>query len=171
MKVKIKKLHPDAVIPAYAKPGDAGMDLTAVSIKIDEYGNICYGTGLAFEIPEGYVGLVFPRSSNCKKGVILTNCVGVIDSGYRGEVSFKFRPLDLKATELLDYETKRRWYSELEANDNLYGLSYPGNNSTFKVGDRIGQIIIMPYPQIEFEEVEELSETERGAKGYGSTGK
>ena len=171
MKVKIKKLHPDAVIPAYAKPGDAGMDLTAVSIKIDEYGNICYGTGLAFEIPEGYVGLVFPRSSNCKKGVILTNCVGVIDSGYRGEVSFKFRPLDFKVSEILDYETKRRWQTELEAYDERYGLSYPGNNSTFKVGDRIGQIIIMPYPQIEFEEVEELSETERGVKGYGSTGK
>ena len=80
MKVKIKKIHPDAVIPKYAKAGDAGLDLTAVSMEIDEYGNICYGTGLAFEIPEGYVGLVFPRSSNCKKGLMLTNCVGVIDS-------------------------------------------------------------------------------------------
>ena len=143
MEVKIKKTHPDAVIPKYAKPGDAGMDLTAVSMKIDEYGNICYGTGLAFEIPEGYVGLVFPRSSNHKKGVILTNCVGVIDSGYRGEVSFKFKEIAL------------------------------GNFSkvTYKVGDRIGQIIIMPYPQIEFVEVDELSETERGTNGYGSTGK
>ena len=142
MEVKIKKLHKDAVIPKYAKPGDAGMDLTAVSMKIDEYGNICYGTGLAFEIPEGYVGLVFPRSSNHKKGVILTNCVGVIDSGYRGEVSFKFKEIAL------------------------------GNfsNVAYKVGDRIGQIIIMPYPRIEFIEVEELSETERGTNGYGSTG-
>ena len=142
MKVKIKKLHPDAVIPAYAKAGDAGMDLTAVTFDIDEFGNLCYGTGLAFEIPEGYVGLVFPRSSNCKKGVILTNCVGVIDSGYRGEVSFKFKEIAL------------------------------GNFSkvAYKVGDRIGQIIIMPYPQIEFEEVEELSETERGTQGYGSSG-
>ena len=143
MEVKIKKLHKDAVIPKYAKPGDAGMDLTAVSMKIDEYGNICYGTGLAFEIPEGYVGLVFPRSSNCKKGVILTNSVGVIDSGYRGEVSFKFKEIAL------------------------------GNfsNVAYKVGDRIGQMIIMPYPQIEFIEVDELSETDRGTKGYGSTGK
>ena len=142
MKVKIKKLHPDAVIPAYAKTGDAGMDLTAVSFDIDEFGNLCYGTGLAFEIPEGHVGLVFPRSSNHKKGVILTNCVGVIDSGYRGEVSFKFKEIAL------------------------------GNFSkvAYKVGDRIGQIIIMPYPQIEFEEVQELSETERGTKGYGSSG-
>lgn len=143
MEVKIKKLHKDAVIPKYAKAGDAGMDLTAVSMNIDEYGNICYGTGLAFEIPEGYVGLVFPRSSNCKKGVILTNSVGVIDSGYRGEVSFKFKEIAL------------------------------GNfsNVAYKVGDRIGQMIIMPYPQIEFIEVDELSETDRGTKGYGSTGK
>lgn len=143
MEVKIKKLHKDAVIPKYAKPGDAGMDLTAVSMNIDEYGNICYGTGLAFEIPEGYVGLVFPRSSNCKKGVILTNCVGVIDSGYRGEVSFKFKEIAL------------------------------GNFSkvAYNVGDRIGQIIIMPYPQIEFVEVDELSETERGTGGYGSSGR
>lgn len=160
MKVNIKKLHPDAVIPAYAKPGDAGMDLTAVSMKIDEYGNICYGTGLAFEIPEGYVGLVFPRSSNCKKGVILTNCVGVIDSGYRGEVSFKFRPLPLMASRL-ETTSKTAWFDEDWRNIRL----------SFKVGDRIGQIIIMPYPQIEFEEVDELSETERGDQGYGSSGK
>lgn len=155
MKVKIKKLHPDAVIPAYAKAGDAGMDLTAVSMKIDKYGNICYGTGLAFEIPEGYVGLVFPRSSNHKKGVILTNCVGVVDSGYRGEVSFKFRPLIDRARILSDD-----------------GIFFFGGilETAFKVGDRVGQLIIMPYPQIEFEEVEELSETERGDKGYGSSG-
>lgn len=161
MKVKIKKLHPDAVIPEYAKPGDAGMDLTAVSMKIDEYGNICYGTGLAFEIPEGYVGLVFPRSSNCKKGVILTNCVGVIDSGYRGEVSFKFRPLNEKAFDIL---------KSIKGSTEFKTGIYP-HNQTYNVGDRIGQIIIMPYPQIEFEEVDELSETERGDQGYGSSGK
>lgn len=157
MRVKIKKLHPDAVIPAYAKAGDAGMDLTAVSVKIDEYGNICYGTGLAFEIPEGYVGLVFPRSSNCKKDIILTNCVGVIDSGYRGEVSFKYKPMLNHA--LLVYE-----------NDGDYATCHTTDCSMFKKGERVGQIIIMPYPQIEFEEVQELSETERGTKGYGSSG-
>lgn len=173
MKVKIKKLHPDAVIPAYAKPGDAGMDLTAVSMKIDEYGNICYGTGLAFEIPEGYVGLIFPRSSNCKKGVILTNCVGVIDSGYRGEVSFKFRPLLEMAGDIACEEVKqeyRKTHPEFDAEQQIYFLQYPGNHTTFKVGDRIGQIIIMPYPQIEFQWAEELSDSERGVKGYGSSG-
>lgn len=157
MEVKIKKLHPDAVIPAYAKAGDAGMDLTAVSMKIDEYSNICYGTGLAFEIPEGYVGLVFPRSSNCKKDVILTNCVGVIDSGYRGEVSFKFKGLDGCVNKMYGEEG-------FAIKNRIFGKA-------FKVGDRIGQIIIMPYPQIEFVEVDELSETERGTGGYGSSGR
>lgn len=157
MEVKIKKTHPNSVIPKYSKPGDAGLDLTAVSINIDEYGNICYGTGLAFEIPEGYVGLIFHRSSNYKKGLILSNAVGVIDSSYRGEVSFKFRPLMDRATELYT--------------DGTYEYEIRTLRDTYKVGDRIGQIIIMPYPKIEFVEVEELSETERGASGYGSSGR
>lgn len=157
MEVKIKRLHPDAVIPCYAKAGDAGLDLTAVSTKIDEYGNICYGTGLAFEIPKGYVGLVFPRSSNCKKGIILTNCVGVIDSGYRGEVSFKFRPLIDRAKEHYD--------------DGTFDYMYGTLKTTYKIGERIGQMIIMPYPQIDFVEVDDLSSTDRGQGGYGSTGR
>lgn len=156
MKIKIKRLHPNAVIPAYAKAGDAGMDLTAVSVSHDDFGNICYGTGLAFEIPEGYVGLVFPRSSNCKKDIILTNCVGVVDSGYRGEVSFKFRP-NIQAANSIYPNGK-------------FALSTWVSLEAYQVGDRVGQIIIMPFPQIEFEEVEELSETERGTQGYGSSG-
>lgn len=144
MKVKIKKTHPNAIIPHYAKLGDAGLDLTATSMYYDEYGNICYGTGLAFEIPEGYVGLVFPRSSICKEQLLLSNAVGVIDSGYRGEVSFKFKP--------------------------SMALAFR-QNAIYEVGDRIGQMIIMPYPSVEFEEVEELSETERGEGSYGSSGK
>lgn len=151
IKVKIKKTNPNAVIPCYAKAGDAGLDLTATSISYDEYGNICYGTGLAFEIPEGYVGLIFPRSSICKEQLLLSNAVGVIDSGYRGEVSFKFKPS--LALDSLQCVTDRK----------LYGV--------YKVGERVGQMIIMPYPHIEFEEVEELSETERGEGGYGSSGK
>lgn len=140
MKVRIKKLHPDAVIPSYAKRGDAGMDLTATSADVDGIGNIVYGTGLAFEIPEGYVGLLFPRSSNSRTSLTLTNSVGVLDSGYRGEVMFKFKAI---------------------SDDNVY----------YNIGDRIGQIIILPYPHIEFEESEELTMTERGIGGYGSTGK
>ena len=68
LEVKIKQLSPESVIPTYAKDGDAGMDLTATSKAYDEHGNVCYGTSLAFELPKGYVGLLFPRSSNTKKG-------------------------------------------------------------------------------------------------------
>lgn len=140
LKVNIKKLIPEAVIPTYAKPGDAGMDLVATSILYDADGNTVYGTGIAMEIPEGYVGLIFPRSSNSKKDQYLTNHVGVIDSGYRGEIMFKFRA------------TTRYFMRE-------YG-----------VGDRVGQIIILPYPQIQFTEVDNLTSTERGESGFGSTG-
>lgn len=140
MKVKIKRLTPNSIIPSYAKTGDAGLDLTAVSKTVDDSGNVVYGTGLAFEIPQGYVGLVFPRSSNAKKDLWLTNSVGVIDSGYRGEVMFKYRPVSFKERE-------------------------------YVVGERIGQLIIMPYPYIEFEEADELSESERSTGGYGSSGK
>lgn len=145
MKVKIKRLLTNAVIPKYEKDGDAGMDIVATSKHIDVYGNLSYGTGLAFEIPLGHVGLLFPRSSNSKTDLLLTNSIGVIDSGYRGEVMFK--------------------YSLTERQNAKNPLA------SYAPGDRIGQLIIMPYPHIEFEEVEELSETERGAGGYGSTGK
>jgi len=137
MKVKIKKVHPDAVIPKYAKDGDAGLDLTAVDVEADG-GTLTYKTGLAVEIPRWHVGLLFPRSSVYKTGQILTNCVGVIDSGYRGEIMLKYT--------LSPYQ------------------------SEYDIGDRVGQLVIMPYPRIEFEEVEELSATDRGAGGYGSTG-
>ena len=153
MKVNVKKLDSNAVLPTYAKHGDAGMDLTATSKSYDEHGNVVYGTGLAFEIPTGYVGLLFPRSSNTKKDLILGNSVGVIDSGYRGEVVFKFKAIDTQY--LQDGKLtflKRDFMKE------------------YNVGDRIGQIIIMPYPQIEFNLVDELSTTDRGVGGFGSTG-
>ena len=137
MKIKVKKLHPDAVIPFYAKDGDAGMDLTAIDVSADE-GGITYKTGLAVEIPRWHVGLLFPRSSVYKTGQSLTNCVGVIDSGYRGEIMMKF--------------TLSRFQRE------------------YDIGDRVGQLIIMPYPMIEFVEAEELTETDRGDGSYGSTG-
>lgn len=148
MKVKIKRLHKDAVIPKYAKQGDAGLDLTAVTKTLDADGNVVYGTGLAFEIPQGFVGLVFPRSSNARKDLLLSNSVGVIDSGYRGEVAAKFKRT-----------TAPRYDGGLMCGSEQY-----------KIGDRIAQMIILPYPQIEFEEVGQLSETARGQGGYGSTG-
>lgn len=151
MKVRIKKLVPRAVVPQKAHKSDAGFDLVATRKWFDEYGNICYGTDLAFEIPEGYAGFIYPRSSNSKRQLLLSNCVGVIDSHYRGEVTLKFKP-----SLALDGEQC-----------SITRLRY----DLHKVGDRIGQLIIMPYPEIEFEEAEELSDTDRGTGGYGSSGR
>jgi dUTP pyrophosphatase len=142
--VKIKKLNPKAVIPSYATSGDAGMDLIATSIISETPSQITYGLGIALEIPDGFVGLVFPRSSIRKTRLQLSNSVGVIDSGYRGE---------LQAT-----------FNKIQGIDNIERDSY-------KVGDRICQIMIIPYPPIEFKEVDELTNTERGEGGFGSTGK
>ena len=91
MEIKIKKLDKNAVIPKYSKYGDAGMDLVATSVDYSNEYYIEYGTGLAIEIPEGYVGYVFPRSSNSKYDLQLCNSVGIIDSGYRGEIKLRYR--------------------------------------------------------------------------------
>ena len=139
LQVKIKRLHPSAVIPTYAKAGDAGMDLVATSV-IGESDQVTYGTGIAVEIPAGYVGLIFPRSSIRKTALSLSNAVGVIDSGYRGEISATFN------------------------------RSFDNDRCHYSHGDKVAQMIIMPYPQIEFEEVDDLSTTDRGAGGFGSTG-
>jgi dUTP pyrophosphatase len=136
MRIKIKKINPVAVIPKYSKEGDAGMDVVAISRKENEK-FIEYGTGLCFEIPKGYVCLIFPRSSLSNKDLILANHVGVLDSGYRGELKFRFKKI---------------------------------GEEIYEIGDRIGQIMIIPYPQVEFEETEELGESQRGESGWGSTG-
>ena len=145
MKVRFKKLSPKAVTPSYATLGDAGMDVTAIGHRIDAKHNfIEYHTGLALEIPEGYVGLLFPRSSVSKMDVSLANCVGVVDSGYRGEITFRYK----------------------FAKDSFFA-----GVKRYNDGDRIGQLVIIPYPSIELEEADELNETVRGEGGYGSTGK
>ena len=173
LKVKIKRLSDNAVIPTYAHTTDAGLDLVATSKTIDEYGNVVYGTGIALEIPNGYVGLVFPRSSNSKKHLLLTNSVGVIDSGYRGEVTFKYRPpmtvcyekLKDRLARLLLGVRRKAHCGDVDVE------SWHLNNYEYAVGDRVGQLIILPYPKVEFEEVEKLSDSDRGTGGYGSTGK
>jgi dUTP pyrophosphatase len=139
MQIKFKKLYEDAVPPQRMTDGAAGFDLTAHGMNWLNDQKIQYTTGIAVEIPPGYVGYVFPRSSCYKRGMLLTNCVGVIDSDYRGEISFV-------------YEKKHR-------------------QDHYHQGERIGQLIIMPIPAVEFIEVSELSDTARGAGGYGSTGK
>lgn len=178
MKIKFMKTHPDAVIPTRGSAGAAGFDLTGVSLKraADLY---IYDIGIAMEIPEGYFAAIFPRSSIFFTGLELTNCVGVIDSDFRAPISAIFRevPGDQHARRLA-----------------LHPL-FPGKTHMmhpYKPGDRIAQLIIQPcvvptqkvrqdmeiayrlpmqLEQVEFVEVPELSQTERGAKGYGSTGR
>lgn len=171
MKVRIKKLHENAIIPTYAKKGDAGMDLTAVDYYYDLVGNVVYHTGLAIEIPEGYVGLIFPRSSIYNRDINLTNAVGVIDSGYRGEIIMKFKPsLYFHPNENTDYLSSDK-FDDCDGVCIPYDERIPIKPHIYNYGERIGQIIIMPYPQIELEEVEELTQTERGDGGFGSSGK
>lgn len=176
MKVKIKKLHPEAIIPSYATQGDAGMDMTAVSAHIDKSGLfIEYGTGIAVEIPEGFVGLLFPRSSLSKTSLVLANHVGVVDSGYRGEIKFRFKELAMSVKEMdpavlktLQEERERKGFPLLTGpRENAIWVA---SESSYEIGDRIGQLMIIPHPPIEFEEVEELNSSERGSGAYGSTG-
>ena len=137
IKIKVKKLKENAVVPKYAREGDAGMDVVAISKRItDKF--VEYGTGLAFEIPDGYVMLIFSRGSVSKKDLILANSVGVLDSGYRGELMIRFQSM---------------------------------GDDHYEIGERVAQIIILPYPKIELEEIENLSETTRGDGAFGSTGR
>ena len=143
--VKVKKLIPGAVLPKKAHASDAGFDLVAAWMEYDDFGNVVYGTGLAFEIPEGYVGLLFPRSSVARKQLAVANSVGVIDAGYRGEVTVKFKGMFL--------------LGGARAEDN------------YRPGDRVAQLVIVKLPDVALVEADELSESERGIGGYGSTGR
>lgn len=141
MEVKIKLLSDKAKLPVKGTPDSAGYDLTAASVFWDRSNNIVsYGFGIAFEIPKGYVGLIFPRSSVYKKNLDMSNCVGVIDSDYRGEISAKFRLLN------------------------------PNLDNVYISGERIAQIVFIKHDDVDFKVSEELSETIRGAGGYGHTG-
>lgn len=144
MEVKFKRLSDKAIMPIRAHKGDAGLDLTATNIttNVNEVGQlmIIYHTDLAVEIPEGYVGLLFPRSSIWKKSLTTTNCVGVIDSGYRGEIMFVMK----STTDVVP--------------------------KVYNIGERFAQLVIVPIPEFDIVEAEELSDSERGTDGLGSTG-
>ena len=173
MKVNFKKLNPEAQKPKFGKPGDAGADLVATSIEIDEVNNkiICH-TGLAVEIPEGMVGLVFPRSSVRNYDLSMSNSVGVIDSGYRGEIMVTFNVnIDRKIYHTIgvviddkDVTNQQDWVDAFDDEEAF-------TPNFYKEGDRIAQLVIIPVPLIQYTEVDELSETERGQGGHGSTGK
>lgn len=179
MQIKVKKTHPDAVMPIRGSAGAAGFDLTAVSLKraADLY---IYDIGIAMEIPEGYFAAIFPRSSIFFTGLELTNCVGVIDSDFRAPISAIFREVPG------DQGARRRALHPL----------FPGKTHMmcpYKPGDRIAQLIIQPclvpvssttlyttkddilcpvcMEQVMFVETEYLSTTARGTGAYGSTGR
>lgn len=152
MKVRIKKLSTTVKTPYYSTDGAAGLDFYAQDIKyiyeeskhqysLDKLKYLEYGTGIAIEIPSGHVGLMFPRSSITDKELTLGNSVGVIDSDYRGEIKFRFKK------------------------DNAF------TTNEYKVGEKIGQLLIVPIPAIELLEVNELTDTKRSSDGYGSTGR
>ena len=146
MKLRIKKLNLNAVIPSYGTDFAAGADLYACideTVSIDCGETKMIGTGVALEIPTGYVGLVFARSGlACKKGLAPANKVGVIDSDYRGEIKVA-----------------------------LHNHNGSGEALSVENGERIAQIAIVPYLKAEFEETDDLENTERGESGFGSTGK
>lgn len=144
MEIRFKKLDGLAREPFRASDGAACFDIYATRVQIDVAENgVVYtcSTGLAMEIPEGHAGLLFPRSSCVNTGLIMGNCVGVIDSDYRGEIKAKFY---------------------LQANSGA---------KAYEAGDRVAQLMIIPVPQVKFIEASELSETKRGTGGYGSTGR
>ena len=144
MKINIKKLNENAIIPTYGSLGAAGADLYALlpdTLTINSGETVLVGTGIAMEIPEGFVGLVFARSGlSTKKGLAPANKVGVIDSDYRGEIKV---PL----------------------------FNQSPVSQTVENGERIAQIVITPFLGAEFLEVDELDSTIRGTEGFGSTGR
>lgn len=149
------KLTDGAPLPFHAKPGDAGMDLTTRdTVEIAPGGTVLVHTGVAAEIPEGYYGAIVPRSGMAsKRGITLANTPSTIDSGYRGEILL---PLHNIAP------------SHIFAN----GTCLPNFDGfvTVERGERVAQLIILPHATCECVAVDELSDTERGATGFGSSG-
>ncbi|MED1088316.1 dUTP diphosphatase [Bacillus proteolyticus] len=165
--VKVKRLHEDAVIPRYAKSGDSGFDLAAVEDVIIEPGETkVVPTGLAFEIPLGYEMQVRPRSGISRK-TKLRVVLGTIDSGYRGEVG-----VIIDNTSMIEYASMPRFAAGIQVGDNDFNITKPTKYEAIKIrkGDRIAQGVIVPVSQVTFEEVEDLSESERGDGCFGSTG-
>jgi len=143
MKVNIKVIREGAIKPSYAKEGDAGLDLTVMDIE-DRNEYIEYKFGIAIEIPRHFFGLMIPRSSITKMNLMMKNSVGIIDSGYRGELVLRCKKVKF----------------EDGTQDRLY-----------QVGEKAAQLLILPCPEIELEFVADLSDSERGVGGFGHTGK
>ena len=184
LEVYFKTLSPNAVVPTYAHDGDVGMDLTAISVEYDrEHDMYIYHTGLAFETDKHYGIFLFPRSSNRKTDAYLCNHVGIADSAiYRGEIIFCYK----NRTSLRQYCLEGRMIEFFNAvedgkrlkdavKESVKGWTEAMNNpmlfAPYKVGDKIGQMVVLPYPDVKLSERKELSETERGDRAFGSTDK
>lgn len=155
MQIKTILSSENAKLPNIANYGDAGADMTATKVTWNkEYGFYDISTEVACQIPHGYVGFIFPRSSLSKYDLILCNHVGVFDSGYRGTVSFRFK---LAKSNSIIHKTLRK-----------IGLIKPLR--IYKEGDRIGQLVIIKHESPTYIESNDLSETKRGERGFGSTG-
>ena len=184
LNVKFKKLDERAVIPTYAHEGDVGMDLTAIEVEYNsDMDCYLYHTGLAFETDKHYGIFLFPRSSNRKTEAYLCNHVGIADSAiYRGEIilcfknrtslrqnAFEGRMIEfwnaIEDGKSIEYATKESVHGWMEAMKN------PMLFAPYKVGDRVGQMVVLPYPDVNLEEAEKLSNTDRGDGGFGSTNK
>ncbi|WP_040982132.1 dUTP diphosphatase [Oceanobacillus jeddahense] len=165
--MKVKKMHPDAVIPKYAQQGDSGFDLVAVEDVVINPGETkLIKTGLAFDIPEGFEIQVRPRSGITLKTKLRVQ-LGTIDSNYRGEVGVI---VDNARRE--DFLESRVLYAPLNITEELAMNSGHFTYGTYFIckGDRIAQGVLAPVARTEFEVVDKLSDSDRGSNGYGSTG-
>lgn len=171
--VKIKRLSVDAVIPQYAREGDAGFDLVAVEDVIIEPGETALvPTGLAFELPQGYEMQVRPRSGVTLKTKLRVQ-LGTVDAGYRGEVGVIVDNVGQKTYETEDFRFNEEvdYVVKTIANDSVIARGYYLVGSyIIRKGDRIAQAVIKPVEQATFIEVDSLSETDRGEGGFGSSG-
>lgn len=193
LNIKFKKLNENAVIPSYAHYGDVGMDFTAISVEYDEKLDMyVYHTGLAFESDFHYGQFLFPRSSNRKTDAYLCNSVGIADSAiYRGEILFCYKNRDSINTvaeskanaAMMEYYTTcnveqnnlQFWIRKgieiyNDTKEKVYNEAKELKYAPYKVGDKIGQMVMLTYPNVNLIECEELSSSDRGVNGFGSTG-
>lgn len=195
LEVKFKKLNEKAVIPTYAHDGDVGMDLTAISVEYDrEKDMYIYHTGLAFETDKHYGMFLFPRSSNRNTDAYLCNHVGIADTAiYRGEIILCYKnrtSLEVRAemekvryfmndiayrpfTESSDNGLRFTWQESVRNAQGASNWVYdsPMSFAPYQVGERVAQMVILPYPNVKLKEFNELSSTDRGDNAFGSSGK
>lgn len=169
MEVKFKKLSDKAVMPSKAHPTDAGFDMVATGInETEDY--LEYKTDIAIQLPKGYCALLFPRSSNSKKDLLLANSVGLVDEGYIGEIRFRFKRILMPVIQdVMIAPPTGDILKDAQNTRKMPGIAYRDDH-IYKEGDKVGQLVIMPIPEITLVETNELAETDRGDSGFGASG-